>query len=349
MLLDEQAQKERYELLDQFFSLGGNTDLVAFRNIERQLLTFIRENVSDRQIEDVLKLIQFQNALRISYDFERHCYIIKSVIDRLSTSDEWDFYDLRILAATRLCSEDVHISQELLEKSIAILDSTYKDKPFYVGAKLAFTINYSVTLTQQYCHYYDDEKLRKHIETLFKKYIEIALQITAKDKNQVINHAVSTVRKGIFYENEKLLNKGLATLKAEGATEIHKLLVGELEEFNYLMHNNIANTPFNVKLAENLRKLRKKRGLTLEQLASLTDIPNQTLSQLERVDRTASGLHVYKLAEFFGITERELIGIDMGYNERTLEKQKKVKEITEIAITLTDEQQDGLLAMLRSI
>ena len=64
--------------------------------------------------------------------------------------------------------------------------------------------------------------------------------------------------------------------------------------------------------AENLREIREYCKLSLVQLSTLVDIPNQTISSYENKTHIPSMTQAMKIAAFFGLTVEEFIlcGID---------------------------------------
>ena len=67
---------------------------------------------------------------------------------------------------------------------------------------------------------------------------------------------------------------------------------------------NIMNDRF----PENLRRIRKEKGLTLMELAELSGISYQALSKYERNENTPSIAVAEWLCEVFDVSSKELLG-----------------------------------------
>ncbi len=62
-------------------------------------------------------------------------------------------------------------------------------------------------------------------------------------------------------------------------------------------------------LAENIRKIRKRRGLSQEKLARLADISNNTLVKIEmRMAKAPTIITVTKIADALEVSIDELVG-----------------------------------------
>jgi len=81
--------------------------------------------------------------------------------------------------------------------------------------------------------------------------------------------------------------------------------------------------------ADNLRELRNYCHLSLNALAELVDIPNQTISSYENKTHTPSMIQAMKLTSYFGLTVEEFIlcGLDSYPYDITELYEKRKKEL----------------------
>lgn len=63
-------------------------------------------------------------------------------------------------------------------------------------------------------------------------------------------------------------------------------------------------------MANRLKKLRLKNGLTLAELSKDTEIPTSTLSKYENQKRNLIGINLYKLSNFFSVSTSYLSGVE---------------------------------------
>ena len=71
---------------------------------------------------------------------------------------------------------------------------------------------------------------------------------------------------------------------------------------------------------ESIRRLRREKGLTQEQLAARLNVSFQTISKWERGESCPDITMLPVLAGFFGVTTDELLGIDRAENERHIQE-----------------------------
>ena len=61
------------------------------------------------------------------------------------------------------------------------------------------------------------------------------------------------------------------------------------------------------RFGEKLRTLRKKQGLTLEQLGNMLDVHNTYVSQMEKGKSSPNAAMILKIARFFDVTTDQLM------------------------------------------
>ncbi|MCL1953023.1 MAG: helix-turn-helix domain-containing protein [Oscillospiraceae bacterium] len=71
---------------------------------------------------------------------------------------------------------------------------------------------------------------------------------------------------------------------------------------------------------ESLRRLRRAKGLTQEQLAARLNVSFQTVSKWERGESYPDITMLPVLASFFGVRTDDLLGIDQAENERNIQE-----------------------------
>jgi len=71
---------------------------------------------------------------------------------------------------------------------------------------------------------------------------------------------------------------------------------------------------------ESIRRLRREKGLTQEQLAARLNVSFQTISKWERGESYPDITMLPVLAGFFGVTTDDLLGIDQAENERHIQE-----------------------------
>ncbi len=67
-----------------------------------------------------------------------------------------------------------------------------------------------------------------------------------------------------------------------------------------------------ITIGENIKQLRRSKGMTQEQLAEILNISNAAVSKWERGDSFPDITMLFPIADYFGISLDEL----MGHNEK---------------------------------
>jgi len=82
-----------------------------------------------------------------------------------------------------------------------------------------------------------------------------------------------------------------------------------------------------IKLNENIKKYRQQKGMTQSQLASVFNVSEQAVSRWENGNTYPDISLIPAIADYFGITIDELMGMESYKDERETEKIiEKVKE-----------------------
>lgn len=68
--------------------------------------------------------------------------------------------------------------------------------------------------------------------------------------------------------------------------------------------------PLNTQVCEQIRQLRRRRGWTLEQVASLSGVSRSMLSQVERGAANPTLAVAFRIAQAFGVSLSDLVGVE---------------------------------------
>lgn len=97
-----------------------------------------------------------------------------------------------------------------------------------------------------------------------------------------------------------------------------------------------------------LEELRKKKGLTLSEVARAMNISRQSYSYYETNKRDPDTAMVKALAEFYGVTTDYLLGRDEPVPKRLL-NDPEVQEIASLYDKLPEDKKALVLAMTRAL
>lgn len=97
-----------------------------------------------------------------------------------------------------------------------------------------------------------------------------------------------------------------------------------------------------------LKELRKKKGLTLAEVAQAVGVTRQAYSYYENDKRDPDTAMVKTLAEFYGVSTDYLLGRDES-ETRQLLNNPDIKEIATLFEKLPDDKKELVLAMARAM
>lgn len=100
-------------------------------------------------------------------------------------------------------------------------------------------------------------------------------------------------------------------------------------------------------IGKNIRRYRKLKGLTLEQLAEVLETETNYLGQCERGERRFSLDKLVDLIKFFGVTANDIITLPTKRKRKTKETNSYLQEINELLGDCTDNQLAVVLNMLK--
>ncbi|MCL2372072.1 MAG: helix-turn-helix domain-containing protein [Defluviitaleaceae bacterium] len=227
-----------------------------------------------------------------------------SIIDRLVALKEWQFYDIRILASSVGYAADYKTSNALAERAIAAIEHFKDDKDYqYIN----FAIHFNIATRIVRARYFDiesdanKEEEIKEQERLFTKHFNAASAIS-KAGGMWVSETVLLIMKGLFKKDYSLVDENLKLLQTKGARDAWKMMRNIVNEYNVLVGSSISAIQLNVLIGSNIRKIREHKGLSMDDIADMTGMTSSHIGLLERGDRGASVLNLYKLADALGVS-----------------------------------------------
>ena len=270
------------------------------KQVERKLFEYIRDNGEDSQIVDALRIIKILETESEHNDFEK-CYDIAiQIFDRLIEADDWDFYDLRILAQVIDYCETFDYTLLLAKDAFKRLEN-FKHEKKYIDIKATLYVNVILRLLRAKHFDMDNLQPTKELQDAFKKYTKEGLAFCEKH-NLNIHRDVIYIRRGIFFKNPIFSDKGLSSLKASGQLEVYRMMQEAMAEFNFYSELSISKRQFNRIVGKNVRKTRKSLDLRMSDVAEIIGVTIPAIALMERGDRSITGHNLVKMAYIFKVS-----------------------------------------------
>jgi len=295
MIIEEKNAKKK-ELLEEFFS-ERLTDNLLGENLVKKLNSFIEENGYDQNIDDALTLQKLYIMENEAAYYEEATEIIAPVVERLLNKTKLDDLDVTFGSV-------VITNTKTYEQAIEIAEKIFQYDGLLEETKVTAFLNLSIRLVKaKFTEHIDLEKLTKD----FYSYIEQAIELCEKSKiryHNFIYYHMLLLRKATFEKDDEAISEHLKALKDEKS--LIKILRQEVEEIKSYRSNSVARVKANKKIGKNLRRLRKERNLTLEDVSQHLGISIVNAGKHETGMRNIAVEHIYKLADFMNISVESL-------------------------------------------
>jgi len=338
----------KYQLLEEVFAMKGNQDLVKNKEIRVRFVDYIEFNGSDPQIEDGLRLldafaIEFQKS-----NLEVSSEICAPMYDRLLKTDQWDLYDVRLLAATIGYARTFTRLRELAEKALEKLEE-HSHEERYIRLKLVIHVNSINRMLR--AKYFDCDNLvpSKELDEMFNEYVDEVMSICNRH-HYPVHKAVTVIRMGLFYQNNNLANEGFEMLSETGAEEVYRMMKEDAEEFSFFTGIRMSKKQLNLIIGDNVRKKRREFGMTLEDVSKALNLTNANIGFIERGERGATSYNLLRLSHLFGVNiDYFYTGVEAALPPEIAHRKAQLKKLDSFVKGLSDSQLDFMITMAKNL
>ena len=345
---NESSNKE--SLMKEFFKMGGSHHLEKYNKLYIKLKDFLDKNGDDDQIISLVNLVKLYRLMPKKIDFNRMCDTIRPIFKYLQNKDTelWDLYDLLIFIGSIGHTYEIDEALVLIDKSISILESKYINEYFYEESKLLIYVNFIGCLISFHCSVEEEEREKVDTKNLIPYCIKIALELCGEKEKFIIPKAIVLIRKGIFHDNNDLMEEGFEVLEKNNETELHKLMTLEKNTWKYLIENILSKETLRIQLGENLRAYRESlTDKTAEKMSVELGFEPHVLGQVERGVRDAPPFLLYKFSEVTNISLDEIMK-GKGF-AKSINHKATVQQISLIAQSLEEKNAKTLLGLANVI
>ena len=327
----------KHQLLDEMFAMGGNHDIDKINTMKDKLSHYLEVNGSDVQIEDGFRVLEAHAIEFQGNNSEISREISKPIFDRLSNTAEWDFYDIRLLTAVVGYSYASEQTYKLAEIALEELED-YSHEERYIFIKLAIRMNTVHRLLR--AKYFDSDNLipSNELATRFSNYFDAAMAI-CEEGEFPIHKAVLKIRKGLFYQDKSLSNRGFRQLIKTGEKEIYRMMLESAQEYDFLAGMGISKNQFNEVVGANIKKKRRALGFTAKDLGKILGITSSYIQSAERGENSFSSFDIYKLSNILDVTVDYFY---QGIEDESYAPSYRKARLKELG-TFVDELSDGQL------
>jgi len=344
----------KYELLDKVFAIGSNFGSDILKKVteaEAELLGYLEENGDDPQVNDVLGVLKIFADESMYNDFEMGRETAAPILDRLLHVDEWDFYDIRVMVAVFAYAGTYEQVDKCAKDVLYRLEKHLYEK-YYTTVKISIHMNILYRLLR--ARYFDLENMDdraelKKIEDMFLTHFDSVMAICEND-DFIVYRTVATMRKGILFEDSKLMQEGFRTLKKLKQHELCRMLEGEAKEYERYSGYNVSRRHFNVMVGHNIREQRKACKLSIDDVAKILDMSIAAVGLMERGDRGQTSYNLAKLAKAFGITA-DVFFEDVGVLGSSADRRKgaQLHKLEAIADSLSEGELEHIILIAESL
>jgi len=301
--LDKKYKKEieildKEDLINKFFNLGGNSQIESIKEIQEKLEEYQKLNGSDKQVSDILLLIKMSKLEAKFNDFEESCEIVAPIIERATTQEELDLFDIRIATAVVGHTKNYKQSWLIGKKLLRDLEK-YEDHPKY--SRIKMSINSNVGYRSKRSKYYDDVSDYEELKKQFLIHIENAIDLCKKEDFKYAL-GINTVRKGLFLGDFDLVEKGLKSIEENANDKSYEMAITEINEYKAFARFPVTVPQLKSIIGKNIKIHRKASRIKSEELADMLGIENSALRHIERGAKNISLSILFKLSGFLRVS-----------------------------------------------
>ena len=261
------------ELFDEIFSLHGNYQDDLLKSVGEKILLGHQHDLMTEKIADAITLI-------LVFAHEKECGPVEVaremasvVLHRLENSKDLDFDEVMMAAyLVGHANNPAKLAKRLLNKLTG-----YKDDPNYdskrKGIKTAIHLNSLLF----------EIRSDKPCEDNFNFHYFALLKMYKSDKGvSAIYRSATLIRKGILDQEVSLVRQGLDALDDLSEKELVRLLISEVARYGLFRGKGFDKELYNFIMGRNVQKLRKAKGMSVDDLAKQMGVDIKVVVPIER-------------------------------------------------------------------
>ncbi|MCL2611007.1 MAG: helix-turn-helix domain-containing protein [Defluviitaleaceae bacterium] len=308
--MDEMNEKKR-DFIEKVVSIGVDYDVDYLQTLIKDLKIFLYEHCSGKD-RDISEAILIAEALTLKHEEnyqEGAAEIVAPIISRLESTKKWNSIDITYLSIIIRFAENPEQVIKLVERMLGYSDSVYDD------FKITTLCNSTLFLLKaKFKRKIDLEKLTE----IFNKYTELGLNLCNKNENRkynFIDRHIFLIRRNLFEFDEESIKESLSALRKEKEYDLVKILTKEIEECKSYKNKSLEKINVDEKVGKNLRKIRTKRKLTVDEVADYLGVSKSYVSHFEKGTRNIPVPHLEELAELLDVSIDEFFGREQAKDE----------------------------------
>jgi len=297
-------------LLDEFIVFQDTSDKLQILRLKRKIQKFIKSTDTDNtQLQDIIRILDLWIEDNEYNDFEQSFRIAAPIAQRLAYTEKLDFYDISMFVHVVGYGKDYKATHDFAQKLLTALKE-YKDCKSHLGVKLVICLNVLFRLTRAMYFELNGSSTSAEIDELteiFEKYVNLAVELCGDHKELWAHKTMALLRKAIFEKDYTAIDAYLTLVSKKGSLAMYKIVSEEINGYNVFAGNNITKMQLNLQVGKNIRKIRKSRYLTVEDLAKMMGITYASLQAIEQGKITATIYNLNKIAGIFELTIDEVV------------------------------------------
>jgi len=303
------------DLIEEFFSLGG-----AYKNLnkmdtfEKKLKRSIKElEQEDLQLYEVLTLLKILKSEFENINFEQVRSMAYPILNRLQnkSADKWSLFDTRISVLMVIYTPTFEEAEKFSRKVLLVLNKFKADKR-YTKLKLYLYSNMLIrAMKAKFFEINETAENKERLENLAELFEECSdeiLEICELEEDELfkIFESMTNVRVALFNEKYKKLDELIDRVEKTGGKALYKYMKSAIYSYLSNAGTKITKELFAIMCGKNVRKMREKLDITIDELAILLGCSKAQITLLETGERPFYSHQLFIIAQRFGITMDEL-------------------------------------------
>jgi len=345
-------------LIDELFVFKGGRNakkLEALINRTEALANVL--SVPDLELNNILLVLRVRKENMLSGDFVKCRDLATPVFEWLRGKIAWSYLECHIFSMMVSYTTTYTLAYTLAEKAVETLTSVHAHEKRYTA--VIYSIYGNMTYRLLRAKYYDlkdpatPKSAKAEVEKLFTHYMKL-VSTAARKSNFQVYLTVLEVREALFHNDSEALTYGLQALKQTGDKEWYKTTCDEILEYIVNL-DSVPTSIHNLYIGRNVRRYRKRLGLSAQQLANALDTNVSVVYECESGRRGVSRTRLYEIAKILKVDISKLFGFEAHdaakpnidpTTEAVLDimenlQEKKKKQILRLAKILTEDDDDN--------
>jgi len=298
--MDKETEKSL--LIKEFMSFDFmNDDIDSFiSRIEECII-----NNADDKLVCIVSILKTFKCEYGEHGFQECCTLALPVFTWLESIADWEELELNMLSCIIGYHPSFHKTLDIFDKALKLFDIEGRMSiPKF--REICATLHLNLTARVLRARFIDTDVPLELLEATFERSYKFLMPVFIS-KNFPQRYQLE-MRRGLLENNVPMITNALNALEKTGNKNRYHAAKGTLVEYLYYVKSELDTPLQKIVFGHNLRKYRKLIKMSSSQLAELLDVPQNTITGIERGDEGVSLKRASYIAQILEVQVDYLLG-----------------------------------------